>query len=451
MTNTLTIPHNFTPRSYQLDLFKALDGGQKRAFLRWPRRHGKDKACWAYLIKEACRVPGNYFYIFPLLTDAKRALWENVDADGFRTLDHLPREMYKRRSNQELVIELNNGSFIRLLGMDEPDKIRGIAARGAVFSEFAYQPSDGYKIIMPALRETGGWCIFNSTPNGRNHFYEMDMRVKNAPKWYYSSFQCLWPDEPNYEGRYIALDDLHEVQHEEGFTEEEMAQEYGVSYSAGMKGAFYATHIEKARAEHRIGNFPVSDHLWTDTFWDLGMSDSTAIWFRQTDGSRVVWVDYHEDTGKDIAHYVKILEQKGYNYRTHFLPHDGGHRTIQTQFRTNEIFRMCCKEAKISDDVVVVPKVGIQDGINGIRKRFSSYFFNEGLTADGIQKLELYHRRYNPKTQSYVKDPVHDWTSHCADALRTEASAEQYDIFQDEKFLEVNNIRVISDFSVFDE
>ena len=82
----ITVPNNFIPRAYQLPLFRAMDSGKKRAWLRWHRRAGKDKACWAYMCKEAARVPANYFYIFPTGTMARRALWENIDKDGFKTI-----------------------------------------------------------------------------------------------------------------------------------------------------------------------------------------------------------------------------------------------------------------------------------------------------------------------------------------------------------------------------
>jgi hypothetical protein len=185
--------------------------------------------------------------------------------------------------------------------------------------------------------------------------------------------------------------------------------------------------VEKARREKRVGSYPPDDHRWVDTFWDLGVDDATAIWFRQIDGGRQVWVDYHEENGKDIAHYIKILQDKGYNFRTHYLPHDGGQRSIQTGVEASEIFRQCCKQAGISDDVVVCPKLPVQDGINGVRKQFSKFYFNEGLCEDGIRKLELYHRRYDDKRRTFVKEPVHDWTSHCADALRTVIAAEEYE------------------------
>jgi len=446
---TIQIPYNFTPRDYQLKVFQALDSGTKRVFMKWPRRHGKDKVCWTYLVKAACTVPGNYYYVFPYKTDARRALWENIDKDGFRTLNHLPEVMVKSKRNQDMVIELVNGSFIQFLGLDEPDKIRGVAAQGVVFSEFAYQPADGYKIFSPVLRESGGWAIFQSTPQGRNHFYEMDMRIRDSKNWCYSTFQCLWPDRPEYNGDYITTNELSDLQEEEGFSDEEMATEYGVSYSAGVRGAFYVEQVEKAREAGRIGVYPHDDHKYVDTFWDLGVSDSTSVWFRQIHNGKTVWIDYFEESGKDIIYYVNMLKRKGYNYRTHYLPHDGRNTSIQTGVSTADKFREICQEAKISPDVVACTKdKNLQDGINRVRASFSRYYFNQGTTSDGIEKLGLYHRRYDKKRQVFLKEPMHDWTSHCADAMRTSVAPEVSE--QDNPLFNFGEITTITDFDVFE-
>ena len=202
MSKEIVVPQNFKPRAYQLELFKAMDGIQgqpntrkRRAILRWHRRAGKDKCCWCYLIKEAAQVPGNYFYVFPTKTMARQALWENVDSSGFKLLNHVPKEIIKRQSNQEMLMELINGSTIRVLGYDkDPDSIRGIACKGAVFSEFAFSDPESYKTMIPALRESDGWAIFNSTPNGRNHFYELWQSVYASPRWFASELQTYWKD-----------------------------------------------------------------------------------------------------------------------------------------------------------------------------------------------------------------------------------------------------------------
>jgi hypothetical protein len=430
------VPHNFTPREYQLKLFKALDGGKKRAILRWHRRAGKDKCCWAYQVKEAAKIAGNYFYVFPTKTMARQALWENVDSSGFKLLNHIPSELIVRKSNQEMVIELHNGSTIRVIGYDKnPDSIRGIACKGAVFSEFAFSDPESYKTMIPALRETNGWAIFNSTPNGRNHFYDLWQNVKDSPRWYSSIMQTYWPNRPGYSGL-IKPEEFPFIKDEEGLTEEDVEREYGSSFSTGMKGSFYMDEIEKAASEGRISEFLPIPSKEVDTFWDLGVDDSTAVWFVQKRGNANIFIDYYENSGKSIQHYVEILERKGYRYGTHYLPHDARQRSLQTGTTTSDIFESYCNDYKVDGYVEVLERLPIQDGINAARSKFSTCVFNSITCKEGIHKLELYHRKYDKRRQVFLKEPVHDLNSHAADAFRMWAI---HDDQRNDAFYKINN------------
>ena len=450
----ITIPHMFTPRGYQLELFRAMDGEQgkpetkkKRAILRWHRRAGKDKACWCYLIKEAAQVPGNYFYVFPTKTMARQALWENVDSSGFKILDHVPTQVIKRRSNQEMLIEFTNGSTIRVLGYDkDPDSIRGIACRGAVFSEFAFSDPDSYRTMIPALRESKGWAIFNSTPNGRNHFCDMWNQVCDSPNWYASAIQTYYPDQDGYSGL-VPMADFDAIMNEEGLSKEDVEREYGVSFNSGLKGAYYIDQVEKAYATKRIGDFTYDDTYKVDTYWDLGVDDSTAIWFKQTIGNKKVFIDYFEESGKDLQFYIRKLEELGYNYGTHHLPHDARQRNLQTGVSTADMFEDMLDRSGGRGDVYVLDKVGVQSGINAVRSRFSTYCFDRENCSVGLKKIELYHRKYDKRRQVFMKDPVHDGNSHAADALRMEAISEG---LQTDPFYVVNNLPPKVDYDIFD-
>jgi hypothetical protein len=452
--DTITVPHNFTPRGYQLEVFRAMDGIEgkpetkvKRALLRWHRRAGKDKCCWCYLVKEAAQFSGNYFYIFPTKEMARRAVWENIDSSGFKLLDHIPKELVSRKSNQEMLIELTNGSTIRLIGLDkDPDSIRGVACKGAVFSEFAFSDPEAYKTMIPALRESQGWVIFNSTPNGRNHFYNMWEANKSSPRWFTSHIQTYWPKAEGYTGL-IPEDQFPFIMEEEQLTKEDVEREYGCSFSTGMKGSFYVDQIDMAHSTGRIGEYAYDNTLPVDTFWDLGVDDSTAVWFRQKKGNKLIFIDYLEDSGKELQYYINALQAKGYNYGTHYLPHDAHQRSLQTGNTTAEIFESLCKNFKVSEDVWVLDRASVQHGINAVRTRFSRYCFDASRCSEGITKLELYHRRFDKKRQVYLKEPVHDGNSHAADALRMEAISE--DIMQD-GFYSNNNIKVNWDFDSWD-
>jgi len=436
VAKNIVVPLGFVPRpKYQLPFFQAMDGIKgdpntkyKRAFLRWHRRAGKDLTCFAYMAKEMVSRKGIYYYFLPNYQQGRKIIWEGMDREGTRFMDRMPKELIKRVQNQEMIMELTNGSIFRVIGTDNIDSIMGTNPIGCIFSEYSLQDPRAWEFIRPILAENDGWAVFNGTPRGRNHMFELEQKIRGHKDWYFSEAQTLWPERPHYTG---AVKPGHIVaEREAGMDDDTIEQEFGVSYSAGVKGAFYSEVIERARSSERIGSFIYDDQLLVDTFWDLGVGDDTCVWFRQLHGNKRIWIDFMADRGKDIGYYIAALADKGYKYRTHFLPHDGGSRTIQTNFRTDDIFRGLCREYKISSDVIVCPRLRIQDGINAVRANFSTYHFNSDNpdVREGLKMLELYHRRWDPKRQVFMKEPVHDWTSHCADALRTEASSEQYDV-----------------------
>lgn len=334
----IQIPFNFEPRPYQLELFANIEriGPGARAVLRWHRRAGKDKACWCYMIYKAAIVAGNYYYVFPTAAQGRKALWETTDTDGFAAIDHIPKMEGVNINSQEMrvIIPTFDGkrSIIRIIGLDKnKDGIRGVSCKGAVFSEFAYQDPDAYKPLMPSLRESGGWAIWNSTPQGRNHMYDLElgavkslMEKKEESKWFFSHLQVLHPDQPGYSGL-LKPEDMIEIQDEEGLTDDDMEREYGANYDIGAKGSIYGWYIQKAREEGRVGLYPYDNNFPVHTFWDLGFSasDPTSIWCVQYIQDTIRFIDFMEVYQTPIPGIVaNVLSTKEYDYVEHTLPHD---------------------------------------------------------------------------------------------------------------------------------
>ena len=208
MSKIITVPFDFQPRPiYQLPFFQAMDGIQgqpatrkKRAFLRWHRRAGKDLTCFSYMAKEMFSRRGIYYYFLPNYQQGRKIIWEGMDREGMRFLDRMPRELVKRIQNQEMVMELTNGSIFRVIGTDNIDSIMGTNPIGCIFSEYALQDPQAWEFIRPILAENEGWAVFNGTPRGRNHMYELEQRIRGHKDWYFSEAQTLWPDRPHYTG-----------------------------------------------------------------------------------------------------------------------------------------------------------------------------------------------------------------------------------------------------------
>jgi len=181
----ITLPHKFSPREYQLPLLQALDSGKTRALIVWNRRSGKDKTCFNFMVKKAFEKVGTYFYFLPTYSQAKKVIWDNIDNEGFKMLDHIPKELVKSTNATELKIELRNGSVIQLIAADEFKK-SGVGTNpiGVVFSEYSITDPEAWKFVSPILAVNGGWAIFNFTPRGMNHAWTLLQQVKDNNKWF---------------------------------------------------------------------------------------------------------------------------------------------------------------------------------------------------------------------------------------------------------------------------
>jgi phage terminase large subunit len=417
----ITLPHNFQPRPYQLELLKAMDDPNIRSVLmRWCRRAGKDKSCINVVAKKMFERVGAYYYVFPQYSQARKALWEGRDKDGFKFMDHIPKELIKSVNNNEMKIETVNGSILRMIGSDNFDSVMGTNPVGIVYSEFSLQVPQARDYMSPILAQNDGWEIINGTPRGKNHMYDVEQTLSVNPRAKVLIVQTLWEDLPNY-FQILSREQLQQ-ERAKGITEEMIEQEYGVSYAAGVQGAYYADKIIDARKQNRIGNFPHNDHMYVDTFWDIGASDDTVIWFKQTDGRANIFIDYYEANNADVMHYAKVLRDKGYTYRTHYLPHDGIQRNGATLVQYKTYLAEALRQADVSDDIMIARKpAGKIDAITAVRARFSSYFFDEVKCREGLTKLALYHKKFDVFKRCFLDNPVHDWTSHAADALSTDA------------------------------
>ena len=449
---TCTVPALFNPRDYQLEVFQAMDGIQgqpetkkKRVILRWHRRAGKDECCLSYLAKEAAQTPGEYYYFFPYYQQGRLALWEKYSVPlGDKLIHQIPRELIKRKLDQDMMLELHNGSIVRVIGTDNIDRIVGTNPIGCVFSEYSLQDKVAWAYISPILAENGGWAIFNWTPRGRNHAYHLEVAARSWPRWFIS---VKTVDDTGL----INTPEIKSLIDEARVTEGEdfVQQEYYVEYSAGIKGAIYSTCMESARTESRVGSFPYDANKPVETFWDLGLNDSMSIFFRQLDGNRNIFFDYWEGQDKSYEEVVEVLADKGYNYRNHYLPWDGSKREPSRKKHTDAILREMMRDRGVKGCINVTKRCLVQDGIRRIKSLFTRFYFNEPCAEikDAIEMLTLYHRKYDKSNDTYSNEPVHDWTSHCADALRTVEAADRY---EDGQASDHNAIKVIREYDAFE-
>jgi len=373
---------------------------KKRAVLCWARRHGKDLACWNYLIWEALGKKGTYFYIFPEYAQARKALWDAITEDGLNYLDFIPKEVIKKRLNHEMKVYLHNGSIIQVVGSDNYDAIRGTNPTGVVLSEYAYQNPNVWKLVLdPILSKNKGWAIFNSTPNGKNHFYDLyNYASGNSNEWFVSKIT-------NEDTNYVSKEEL-DKKITGGISEELIAQEYYCSFDIGVQGSYYGKYIRQMQKDSRIGRVSYDDNLLVYTAWDLGFSDSMSIIFYQKRGSEILIIDCYENQGYQLSHYIQLIKSKEYAYGKHFIPHDGKmHNNTGTNFV--EVAR------GMGIEMTVLPQDrNILTGIERVRGLLPRVCIDEKKCDYLIRCLLEYHADFNEKDHVYRTAPKHNWASH---------------------------------------
>lgn len=391
---TVTIPYH--PRKY----FEAFHNSGKRwSIIIAHRRCGKTTAAINHLIREAVRVPKSvYAFISPTYVMSKRT--------AFGIMKHhaapIPGMVF---NESELKATFPNGSIIYLLGADNPDSLRGMALWGVVFDEFSQQPSNIFtEIIRPALSDHLGFGIWIGTPKGHNVFFDLYNKHRNDPDWYCSVLRAsetnaLKPEE---------LDAAKKL-----MSDEEYEQEYECSFTAALKGAYYGDLINEAKKGGRIRQVDYDKMIPVQTFWDLGMDDATAIIFAQFTPTDCRIIDYYESSGEALDHYATVVKAKPYQYIAHHLPHD-----VEVREMTTGKSRLEALQALFREPIVVCPKLPINDGIQATRRRLATCWFDEVKTMRLVNALEQYHKEWDADRGIFKSKPLHDWTSHAADAMR---------------------------------
>lgn len=229
----------------------------------------------------------------------------------------------------------------------------------------------------------------------------------------------LIENDPNYVAMLNSIqDDLLRRQWRDGSWENpEVQGSFYTKYINQMYDWYQPPHINTSQPAPpelppRIFNFEINMEVPVDTWWDIGVHDKTAIWFSQTIGDNHFVVDYYENNNEGIEHYAKILTDKKYKYREHFAPHD----INVTEWGTNATRLETARKYGIS--FRQIPKLRIEDGIEASRKMFRHTIFHLNNTEDGVYLLRNYRREFDEKRQIFRDKPIHDYTSHAADAFR---------------------------------
>lgn len=300
----------------------------------------------------------------------------------------------------------NNGEF-KVIGGEKVDSLRGNYYDAIALDEFAdMRPGLLAAVVRPALSDRKGKLIIMGTPKGEdNDFYGVWEQAQTDDEWYSVMLKAsetgLVDDEELAANQKLQSENLY-------------AQEWECSFSAALEGAIYGPLLEKARDEERIGDIPYRPDLPVFTAWDIGVKDDTSIVFAQRVGGWIHIIDHYAANRQAASHYVDLIKSKPYNYGLHIFPHD----IDRHDGWVNPVNRIDTMRNLGVQPLKVAPNVKVMEGIEAVRVMMPTMRFNKDKCQALLASLRNYQFEYDDKRRVWKKDPLHNFASHDADAMR---------------------------------
>lgn len=432
------------------------DGLHTRNIILKARQLGFTTECCIIQLDAALFESAKCALIAHTLNDAKRLFREKVKY----AYDNLPVEIRKANparndASGELVFSKGGSIYVST-------SFRGGTLRYLHVSEFgkicAKFPHKAREIVTGAFEAVATDCFvtIESTAEGRSgYFFEYSQsaekqQMSGVPlglldwKFFFFSWwknKDYWLDPVGVVIPQRLTDYFNELAAKHGIVTndgqrawyaakekslgDDMKREYpslpAEAFQQSIEGAYYAKQFAKLYANKRIGVVPDNSHQPVMTFWDIGVGDSTAIWFVRQVGTEYHVIDYYENSGEGLRHYMKVLKDKGYTYSEHWGPHDIENREFGSDAKSRKDI---AKEGYVIDGekysiaFEVVPKTGVDDGIEAAREILPLCAFDSSKCETGITHLENYRKEWDENRGCWKDKPFHDSTSHGADAFR---------------------------------
>lgn len=386
-----------------------IESGKRWAVLVAHRRAGKTVAVVQKLIKCALAhkrdgPPLRYGYIAPTRDQAKDIAWAYLK-------EYSAKIPGTQINESELKITYLNNASIRLYSGENYERMRGLYFDGIVSDEDADIPPQAFDfVILPCLLDYCGWHCRIGTPKGKNAFFKAYCSAVSDP----DSFSLMLKAS---ESGILSAEAMETMKAR--LSADSFAQEMECDFTIGRPGAIFAKLIEQARSQGRIGRFPVADTL-VHTSWDLGSPANTSVWYWQVVGReiRIIDCDIGDIGAETLTKRVAHMKAKGYAFGSHFLPHDA--RQTESTGRT---FHAELLATGLANVIVLKPTNDIWVGINALKGLFPGLAFRAPECDLGLDALDAYHTKEVERGKLVSSEPVHDWSSHTADALRYMAEA----------------------------
>ena len=304
-----------------------------------------------------------------------------------------------------------NGSRFVFIGMwRNPDAVKSLEGADIFWGEEASAFSDrSIKIIRPTMRKPGSELWFSWNPEFDHDPVDQLFRGEQGPPPDSLVVEVSWRDNPWFDKSPLKAEMEFDYRSDPAKAE----HVWGGGYVTAIDGAYYAACLARAREEGRIGFVPTDPLVQKRATWDLGVSDSTAIWVSQWVDREIRVIDYIEGQGQPLAYYINELRSRGHGDALCILPHDGAQRDAVSAVRYEDHVRSAGFETQI---VANQGRGAAMLRIEALRRLFGSLLFHEETTRHGLKALGAYHEKRDDK-RNIGLGPEHDWSSHAADAL----------------------------------
>lgn len=413
----IQIPHGITPRHYQKLFLSAVREG-KNVCSVVHRRAGKDViSVQAWLLRALTRV-GTHVYLFPLVQQARSVIWKGMDFDGRPFLAAIPEVLIRKKNEARMEIELINGSRMVLGGSNNYNGLMGTNPITIIYSEFSLHNPMARQYLNPILVQNGGIEIFQFTPRGKNHGWEVMDAVRDNPRYFvqHLNVEQTFKDEAKTQ-RVITAEHILEAS-KMGMSEEMIRQEFMCDFDVGNVGAYFTREMSDMEIEGRITALQPNPNLPLHSVWDLGGTDATACWLFQLDGQYINLLHILHDSGQGLKFYLDKADQIRQSFRlrwgNHFMPHDV--KQAHQGWEQAESRLMIARQHGWFFQVT--PKVNFEDGIEAMRHIFPKLRIDKLNCQIGIRAIREYQRDYDEARACYKSKPLDNWATHIVDSLR---------------------------------
>lgn len=312
---------------------------------------------------------------------------------------------------QDKVTLGKNGSRFSYVGMwRNPDAVKSLEGADIFWGEEASALSErSLRIIRPTMRKPGSELWFSWNPEFEHDPIDAFFRGEQGPPPDTLLMPVSWKDNPWFDASPLKA----EMDFDYTADPSKAEHVWGGGYVTAVDGSYFAKQLQEARDEGRISSVGADPVVMKRACWDIGVSDSTAIWICQYVGREIRVLDYIEGQGQPLDYYVNELRGRGHGNALCVLPHDGARRDMVSAIRFEDHLAAAGFETQT---VANQGKGAALQRVEAARRLFPRMWFDADACRDGLKTLAGYHERRDPH-RNVGLGPEHDWASHGADAF----------------------------------